>query len=1066
VVLFVALYFATPLMFLGAGYIAYKRNPWTKIFLFRFMDTFTSKIKIIASHYTVIILFEDVYGLPYPEDFSRFCNYFKVLEVFPALQMLKLSCAVSYNFHSMLYAGSLATFFLMSVIMLNQYVCRVFGPSQVSGLFFVLTFIYPSVSTLTFRTFNCREIDGARFHREDYSIDCGSEEHLFAESFAYAAIVLVSLGLPVMYMVLLWPHRAMLWTGVKATESDVSARNIRFLYSDFTGEYFFWELVDVLRKLVVCGFVVFLEKGSIFRPAVGMMVLLAYITLIIKLVPYKATVDNHLAMCANMAQFLSLAGGLLAMVETGFVSVGEYSMGYDGDSLSVFLIGCFVAVLFIGVVFVSTDVRTLGRSPLIRDDIGNPLVLSKMEEGFYHLFLSHVQGTGEQQCDALKRELELLVPSMKIFKPSENTGNTGSLICIANSDSVLVFLTSGFFSSWGPLLETHEALRLKKNAILMRETVLMHGGGEFSLVSEELDKQKTLLADFSEVCSQDRMQAGDFEGSLIDIRERLFGGDDDMRNVILWHRPKVFNRLALKMVVQRMLEQQGHAEMELHVPGVLSSQPTTPLPVLQPWQRYHICLPQHSPSSAKLLHCFQQKKSPTRGSGSWAPGRPTLGSWAVGRPSRSTTSRSGLRIGICGDADGCTLHNSANMLLLLRTAAFRSEELMDELRQALHLGVHVVTLWERDPAHTIEDFTRFVGTCPHDIRQGKLAAGDSAQPKSVDDTIDTVEADTENELERIAFGKLEKGLINQEEYDLVVAGDRRRAAVFAQEPQSARARIALHKLSQGLFTEQEYEQIVESDARLAAATEEEAEQERASHARSRRRRISRKRTKGCQKLFDEAAVDWFWEPEEYNEASIGVVRKAIQKTTKATEALQLQAAHLPESRILHPAVGELVGRADRAKQYTSQTEMISSVKVTPVKEAVEAAAGDGFSTRSKHSSQLEKEQRTAAAGGDAGEQLEMGRETFHSAATAARNTPALDLTQLSHALESMGGSERRNSERRKSERRNSERRNSDTLPRPSAVVPLVPFEPSRAVVPFAPPDTYVRREIDWEKLDI
>jgi hypothetical protein len=172
---------------------------------------------------------------------------------------------------------------------------------------------------------------------------------------------------------------------------------------------------------------------------------------------------------------------------------------------------------------------------------------------------------------------------------------------------------------------------------------------------------------------------------------------------------------------------------------------------------------------------------------------------------------------------------------------------------------------------------------------------------------------------------------------------------------------------------------------------------------------------------------------------------------KATEALQLQAAHLPESRILHPGVGELVGRADRAKQYTSQTEMTSSVKVTPVKEAVEAAAGDGFSTRSKHSSQLEKEQRTAAAGGDAGEQLETGRETFHSAATAARNTPALDLTQLSHALESMGGSERRNSERR----------NSDTLPRPSAVVLLVPFEPSRAVVPFAPPDTYVRREIDW-----
>jgi hypothetical protein len=972
------------------------------------MNAFTSKLKIVINHYTVVILFEDVYGLPYPENFSRVCSYFRVLEVFPALQMLKLSCAVSYNLHSMLYAGAIATFVLMSIIMLNQYVFRVLRPNHVSALFFVLTFIYPSVSTLTFRTFNCREIDGRWFHREDYSIDCKSNEHLFAEKFAYAAIALVSLGLPVMYMALLYPHRAMLWTGVKATESDVSARNIRFLYSDFQGDFFFWELIDVLRKLIVCGFVVFLEKGSIFRPAVGMMVLLAYTTLVIKLKPYKAAVDNHLAMCASMAQLLSLVGGMLAMVETGFVSVGEYSMGYNSASLSVFLIASFGAVACIGIVFVATDVDSLRRSPLIRDEEGHVVVLKGKEEGSYHLFLCHLVGTGEQQCDAIKRDLKLLVPSMRIFKPSEHTGSIGSQICIANSDNVMIFLSSGIFSSWQPLLEMHKALELDKNVILMRDVVPRHGGGEFVEVFEELDKQQALLDDFADVSAQDGLMQGEWGGAAIGIRERLFGDIDDTKRVILWHRPLFFNRLALKMVVSRILQQQGFAETELSVPGVLSPHDfSATVPPLKPWERFHICLPQHSSSSKKLLKCFQRMNSSRAAPYGRAHShqlRETMGSWAIGRLSRAA---GGLRVGICGDSDGCSLQNSANMVMLLQTSAFRHEPLMDELRQALHLGIHVVKLWERDPTHRMEDFTRFVGTCPKDIRQGKLdGLVEDAEDKvghlpstpvgpqvyDIDSPLERLSISSAP-LEQIAFRKLQNGLINQAEYEQIVAGDRRRAAVLADEPQSARARIMLHKLAQGLVSQEEYEHIVAADRRRAEveATEDKATTRPIKKSISSLRRRSGRRTTSCQKIFEGTTVDWFWVPQEFNEASIGAVQKCLQRTTKTKQ----------------PEVAEQF-KSSRPKSMSTETMEAAEARTRPDNTGTAARIHPSVGGRS-----TDTPHRISAGSRERSQLVDVGSaETMlpDPAIASALESPALGLKQLTIALEGIGGREQRNSQ--------------------------------------------------------
>ena len=79
---------------------------------------------------------------------------------------------------------------------------------------------------------------------------------------------------------------------------------------------------------------------------------------------------------------------------------------------------------------------------------------------------------------ALKKELQLLLPSIRIFLDVENLRGIDELeLEISRSDSVLIFLSAGYFARWNCLREVREAVAQQKNLILLRECSEMHGGG-------------------------------------------------------------------------------------------------------------------------------------------------------------------------------------------------------------------------------------------------------------------------------------------------------------------------------------------------------------------------------------------------------------------------------------------------------------------------------------------------------------------------------------------------------------------------------------------------------------
>ena len=61
----------------------------------------------------------------------------------------------------------------------------------------------------------------------------------------------------------------------------------------------------------------------------------------------------------------------------------------------------------------------------------------------------HVLMFATKQMQALKKELQLLVPSMQVFLDVENLTSIGALEdLIARSETVLVFLSTGYFARY------------------------------------------------------------------------------------------------------------------------------------------------------------------------------------------------------------------------------------------------------------------------------------------------------------------------------------------------------------------------------------------------------------------------------------------------------------------------------------------------------------------------------------------------------------------------------------------------------------------------------------------
>ena len=190
------------------------------------------------------------------------------------------------------------------------------------------------------------------------------------------------------------------------------------------------------------------------------------------------------------------------------------------------LVNFVVLALFVAVT-IYQGFATRDLSSLRFSDNGQVPELRAAPSIKYHLFLSHIWASGQDQVANIKRQLQLLLPGVRIFLDVDDLDSIDNLEKhIEASQCILVFLSKGYFFSRNCLREIRHAMECKKRIVLVHEVDLNKGGMKI----EEL-----------------KIQCPD------DLREFVFGADRWPREIIRWYRVADFQVVSLKNIAANLL---------------------------------------------------------------------------------------------------------------------------------------------------------------------------------------------------------------------------------------------------------------------------------------------------------------------------------------------------------------------------------------------------------------------------------------------------------------------------------------------------------------------------------
>ena len=286
---------------------------------------------------------------------------------------------------------------------------------------FVAFLLCPTVSKGIFDTWDCTryELNGATgnvrtFLIADLQIVCGGndypEEYNTITTIAYFFLLLWPIGMPLIFFLVLFPNREAL----RQRRSTRMVQATAFLHKEYDPTFYWWEIVTLTQRLVLTGWVLLIPvENEIWRFFFGLLTAFGYLSLIQFVQPYKRKGLNTLAIAAQFSLVCVFLGGAFIKLFSGD--------GADVNDDSVLtIVGIMVAfnfsVLIMFVTLAAIQFSISSVLPSVRLVANGQVPELKLDASHrYHLFLSHVWGSGQDQMATVKRELQLLLYGVSVF---------------------------------------------------------------------------------------------------------------------------------------------------------------------------------------------------------------------------------------------------------------------------------------------------------------------------------------------------------------------------------------------------------------------------------------------------------------------------------------------------------------------------------------------------------------------------------------------------------------------------------------------------------------------------
>jgi hypothetical protein len=256
-------------------------------------------------------------------------------------------------------------------------------------------------------------------------------------SAAAAMVIVWAGGVPLLYASLLYVARGPL--AQREPSTDLS-RKLIFLVDGFEPRFFWWQLVDIGRKLVLIGFLALVEPGSLLQQFIAVVVSLCFFAIELYLSPFNTLVRSFLSHVSGFALVLTLVGTL------GL----ELAQRPDSDFLTTdLMLGVLIAAALLVALAASaallSSLADAQRVVVARHSAPPHLAVAPrpLAPSEFHCLISHQWGSGQDQASTLKARLQALAGGLRCFLDVEDLQDTSLLEAYVKASGVLVAFLSG-----------------------------------------------------------------------------------------------------------------------------------------------------------------------------------------------------------------------------------------------------------------------------------------------------------------------------------------------------------------------------------------------------------------------------------------------------------------------------------------------------------------------------------------------------------------------------------------------------------------------------------------------
>lgn len=312
-----------------------------------------------------------------------------------------------------------------------------------------------------------------------------------------------------------------------------------------------FEPCELIRKVILLSGMMFVPQHYPFlRVMLGTIISVITMLLMCILRLYKTQENIIIGIMIQLTLVLFFIANGWAILYAGFEGIGvphqhvKKLMIFSSAPVMLSMASSLIGTLwFVGISYLVYNAMAREKPRTIRlKETGLPPELTLSKSHRWHLFLSHIWSSGQDQVAVIKRQLQMLLPDCQVFLDVDDLDDISKLEkYISQTAVIMIFLSHNYFQSKNCLRELNETMSQRKPICSVREGDPNKGG-----ITLELARQE---------CPEEH-------------REHIF-----KRPPIMWHRVSDYQLASLKRIALSMLvntpKYANSKNLNVFVPGEL-----------------------------------------------------------------------------------------------------------------------------------------------------------------------------------------------------------------------------------------------------------------------------------------------------------------------------------------------------------------------------------------------------------------------------------------------------------------------------------------------------------------